>query len=118
MSHLLGTWTVTRTCPTCIPPIVTRETVRLSAGSVFTATGSLPLVLYQMGKRVLVHGAKSSTLLTIRVPGRLMKGPGVDSTGKTFTSTWRCLLPLPGQATGANAHRLRPERASNARVIC
>lgn len=118
ISHLLGTWTVTRTCPTCYPPTTTRETVRLRAGNVYTATGSFPLVLYQMGKRVLVHGAKSSTLLTIRVPGRLMKGPGIDNTGKPFTSTWRCLLPLPAQTTRADTNRVRPESVSSARVIC
>ena len=44
--------------------------------------GGLTLVLYQIGNQVLVHGAASSSLLTIRIPGRHMSGSSVGADGR------------------------------------
>src|SRR5947209_1953572 len=74
-TSLAGTWRVSRTCVSaCAGSTTVTEVVRPYAPHVFMAHGGLTLVLYQIGNQVLVHGAASSSLLTIRIPGRLMSG--------------------------------------------
>ena len=95
-----------------------------SGANVFAATGSATLVLYRMGNQVLVHAAAQSSLLTIRVPGQLMSGAGVDEQGNTFKTTWRCLVGAAGSASapgGVGAIRAgarQPTSLRGARGVC
>ena len=82
-TSLAGTWRVSRTCVSaCAGSTTVTEVVRPYAPHVFMAHGGLTLVLYQIGNQVLVHGAASSSLLTIRIPGRHMSGSSVGADGR------------------------------------
>src|SRR5437763_3058653 len=80
---LSGTWQLSRTCLSgCTGTTTLTETVHPYRGPIFMATGTAPMVLYRIGKRkVLVHAATSSSLLTIRTPGQGMQGKGVSQDG-------------------------------------
>jgi hypothetical protein len=97
---LSGTWQVSRTCVVgCTGSTTLTETVRPFQGTVFMATGTALMVLYRLGKkRVLVHSATSSSLLSIRAPGQLMRGTGVGQDGSTFTLVWHCTAPPGAEA--------------------
>src|SRR5918912_3761757 len=83
-TSLAGTWRVSRTCVSgCAGSTTVTEVVRSYAPHVFMAHGGLTLVLYQIGNQVLVHGATSSSLLAIRIPGQLMSGSSVGANGST-----------------------------------
>lgn len=103
---ITGTWQVTRSCVSgCVGSTVKMEVVRPFPyqGNVHTATGGATLALYTIGKRkVLVHGAASSTILTIVRLGHRMRGPGIDGHGNTFVSIWRCVSP-PAHFEARNA---------------
>src|ERR671937_1825306 len=121
-ASLAGTWRVSRTCISgCAGSTTVTEVVRSYAPHVFMAHGRLTLVLYQIGNQVLVHGAASSSLLTIRIPGRLMSGSSVGADGSTFTASWRCVAAptstasTPGART-AGITREGPQVAPGARV--
>ena len=123
-TSLAGTWRVSRTCVSgCAGSTTVTEVVRPYAPHVFMAHGGLTRVLYQIGNQVLVHGAASSSLLTIRIPGRLMSGSSVGSDGSTFTTSWRCVAAptstasTPGART-AGSTREGPQVVSGARVHC
>jgi hypothetical protein len=97
---LSGTWQVTRTCVSgCVGTTTLTEMVQPFRGPVFTASGRATMLLYRLGtKKVLVHAAVSSSLLTIRTPGQLMRGSGVSQDGSIFSVTWHCIA-----AAGTNA---------------
>jgi len=123
-TSLAGTWRVSRTCVSgCAGSTTVTEVVRPYAPHVFMAHGGLTLVLYQIGNRVLVHGAASSSLLTIRIPGQLMSGSSVGADGSTFTTSWRCVAAptstasTPGART-AGSTREAAQVVSGARVHC
>jgi hypothetical protein len=120
--NLSGTWQVSRTCVSgCTGTTTLTELVRPYRGAVDMATGSVPMVLYRIGKhKVLVHAATSSSLLSILVPGQLMRGPSVDQMGNTLRSTWRCIAApaVRGSTRGSLAKGLRPEVAPSSRPIC
>jgi len=98
-THLTGTWTVTHSCLTgCSQQLTGTEVVKHFRGNVYDAAGTQALVLFRIGKRVLVYGRTGSTLLTVRDPGLLMRGQGVTAGGSTFSSTWRCVARPSGQA--------------------
>src|SRR2546423_2421544 len=74
-TSLAGTWRVSRTCVSgCAGSTTVTEVVRPYAPHVFMAHGGLTLVLYQIGKQVLVHVPAPSSPLTIPMPGRRMSG--------------------------------------------
>src|SRR5437868_6500984 len=103
-ASLAGTWRVSRTCVSgCAGSTTVTEVVRPYAPHVFMAHGGLTLVLYQIGNQVLVHGAASSSLLTIRMPGRLMSGSSVGADGSTFTTSWRCVAAPTSTASTSGA---------------
>jgi hypothetical protein len=56
-----------------------------------------------MGMQVLVHGPKDSSLLTIRMPGKLMNGSGVAQDGSTFTVEWRCVAAPKAESAASGA---------------
>src|SRR5919201_6180803 len=121
-ASLAGTWRVSRTCISgCAGSTTVTEVVRSYAPHVFMAHGRLTLVLYQIGNQVLVHGAASSSLLTIRIPGRLMSGSSVGADGSTFTASWRCVAAPTSTASTSGAPmagstREGPQVAPGARV--
>jgi hypothetical protein len=123
-ASLAGTWRVSRTCVSgCAGSTTVTEVVRPYAPGVFMAHGGLTLVLYQIGNQVLVHGATSSSLLTTRIPGRLMSGPSVGADGSTFTTSWRCVAAPTSTASAADTRtagisREGPQVVSGARVHC
>ena len=124
ITSLAGTWRVSRTCVSgCAGSTTVTEVVRPYAPHVFMARGGLTLVLYQIRNQVLVHGAASSSLLTIRIPGRLMSGSSVGSDGSTFTTSWRCVA-APTSTASTSAARTDgitmagPQVVSGARVHC
>ena len=123
-TSLAGTWRVSRTCVSaCAGSTTVTEVVRPYAPHVFMAHGGLTLVLYQIGNQVLVHGAASSSLLTIRIPGRLMSGSSVGADGSTFTTSWRCVAAPTSTASTSGARtagstREGPQVVSGARVHC
>ena len=123
-ASLAGTWRVSRTCVSgCAGSTTVTEVVRPYAPHVFIAHGGLTLVLYQIGNQVLVHGAASSSLLTIRIPGRLMSGSSVGADGSTFTTSWRCVAAPTSTASTSGARtagstREGPQVVSGARVHC
>ena len=123
-ASLAGTWRVSRTCVSaCTGSTTVTEVVRPYAPHVFMAHGGLTRVLYQIGNQVLVHGAASSSLLTIRIPGRLMSGSSVGADGSTFTTSWRCVAAptstvSPAGARTAGITREGPQVVSGARVHC
>src|SRR5437763_13446824 len=123
-TSLAGTWRVGRTCVSgCAGSTTVTEVVRPYAPHVFMAHGGLTLVLYQIGNQVLVHGAASSSLLTIRMPGRLMSGSSVGADGSTFTTSWRCVAAPTSTASTSGARtagstREGPQVVSGARVHC
>ena len=99
---LSGQWQVTRTCASgCAGSTSVHKTVHRRAGNVYVATGGPTQLLYRMGMQVLVHGPKDSSLLTITMPGKLMKGSGVAQDGSTFAVEWRCTA-APKAASGAS----------------
>lgn len=115
---LSGTWQIQRTCVTgCTGSTTATERVRPYRGAVFMASGTSTLVLYRIAaKKVLVHDAKSSSLLTIRTPGGLMHGFAVTQSGSTLSVTWRCVA-----AAGIKDRQsddLRSVSRSNGRGIC
>jgi hypothetical protein len=123
-TSLAGTWRVSRTCLAgCAGSTTVTEVVRPYAPHVFMAHGGLTLELYQIGNQVLVHGAASSSLLTIRIPGRLMSGSSVGAGGSTFTTSWRCVA-APTSTTSTSGARTAgitregPQVVSGARVHC
>ncbi len=84
-----GTWQVSRTCTAgCSGTTIAIELVSTFSQNVYAVSGSTAMVLYVIGKQVLVHAAKSTTLLTIKTPGRLMSGSGIASDGSVFVDTW------------------------------
>ena len=121
---LYGTWQVSRTCVAgCAGSTTVTEVVRRYAPGVFMAHGGLTLVLYQIRNQVLVHGATSSSLLTIRIPGQLMSGSSVGAHGSTFTTSWRCVAAptstaSPTGARTAGIAREGPRVLPGARVHC
>ncbi|MBV9280106.1 MAG: hypothetical protein JOZ41_08505 [Chloroflexi bacterium] len=119
---LSGTWQVTRACVSgCTGTTTFTEKVRPYRGTVFTATGGLTMVLYRIGtQKVLVHAAKSSSLLTIRTSGQLMRGPSVDQAGNALTVTWRCVAaPATGGSTSVAPGRgMQPLKVPAGRTIC
>jgi hypothetical protein len=123
---LAGTWRVSRTCVSgCAGSTTVLEVVRPYAPHVFMARGGLTLVLYQIGNQVLVHGAKASSLLTIRIPGQLMSGSSVGANGSTLTTAWRCVAaPAPTSTTSASGARMAgitgkgPQGVPGARARC
>jgi hypothetical protein len=123
-TSLAGTWRVSRTCVAgCAGSTTVTEVVRPYAPHVFMAHGGLTLVLYQIRNQVLVHGATSSSLLTIRLPGQLMSGSGVGADGSTFTTSWRCVAAPTSTAStsgaGTAGHtREGPQVVPGARVHC
>jgi hypothetical protein len=123
-ASLAGTWRVSRTCISgCAGSTTVTEVVRSYAPHVFMAHGGLTLVLYQIGNQVLVHGAASSSLLTIRMPGRLMSGSSVGADGSTFTTSWRCVAAPTSTASTSGARtagstREGPQVISGARAHC
>ena len=123
-TSLAGTWRVSRTCVSaCAGSTTVTEVVRPYAPHVFMAHGGLTLVLYQIGNRVLVHGAASSSLLTIRIPGQLMSGSSVGADGSTFTTSWRCVAAPTSTASTSGARTAGSTReaaqvVSGARVHC
>src|SRR2546423_14121480 len=123
-TSLAGTWRVSRTCVSgCTGSTTVTEVVRSYAPHVFMARGGLSLVLYQVGNQVLVHGATSSSLLAIRIPGQLMSGSSVGTNGSTFTTSWRCVAAptstaSPAGARPAGSTREGPQVAPRARVHC
>jgi hypothetical protein len=120
--HLSGTWQVSRTCISgCTGTTKLTEVVQPFGGAAYRATGSVTMLLYRIGtQKVLVHAATSSSLLTIRVPGRLMRGPGVAQDGSTFRATWHCIAALSAQEStpGALVNDVRPQGVLDARGIC
>ena len=123
-TSLAGTWRVSRTCLSgCAGSTMVTEVVRPYAPHVFMARGRLTLVLYQIRNQVLVHGATSSSLLAIRIPGQLMSGSGVGADGSTFTTSWRCVA-APTSTASTSAARTDgitmagPQVVSGARVHC
>lgn len=121
---LSGQWQVTRTCAYgCAGSTSVHKTVHRRAGNVYVATGGPTQMLYRMGRQVLVHGPKDSSLLTIAMPGKLMKGSGVAQDGSTFTVEWRCTA-APKAASGVSQVRItgasaeRPGVAPMALDIC
>ena len=126
-TSLAGTWRVSRTCVSGCTGSTTvttvTEVVRPYAPHVFMARGGLTLVLYQTRNQVLVHGARSSSLLTIRIAGQLMSGAGVGADGSTFTTSWRCVAAPTSTASTSGARtagstREGPQVVSGARVHC
>jgi hypothetical protein len=123
-TSLAGTWRVSRTCVSgCAGSTTVTEVVRPYAPHVFMAHGALTLVLYQIGNQVLVHGAASSSLLTTRIPGRLMSGSSVGADGSTFTTSWRCVAAPTSTASTSGARtagstREGPQVVSGARAHC
>jgi hypothetical protein len=123
-TSLAGTWRVSRTCVSgCVGSTTVTEVVRPYAPHVFMARGGLPLVLYQVGNQVLVHGARSSSLLAIRIPGQLMSGSSVGTNGSTFTTAWRCVAAPTSTASPASARTAGitgegPRVVPGARVHC
>jgi len=121
---LSGTWRVSRSCLSgCLGSSSVTEVVRPHGNNVYMATGGLSLVLYQIGTQVLVHGAKTSSLLTIRQPGLLMSGSSVGEDGSTSSSTWRCVGPpkSTGYTSGtriASTIAGPPEGPPGARAFC
>jgi hypothetical protein len=120
--HLSGTWQVSRTCISgCTGTTKLTEVVQPFGGAVYRATGSATMLLYRIdAQKVLVHAATSSSLLTIRVPGRLMRGPGVAQDGSTFRATWRCIAAPSAQEStpGSLVWDVRPQGVLDARPIC
>jgi hypothetical protein len=120
--NLSGTWHISRVCVIgCVGTTTLTEVVHPYRGAVFMATGSASMVLNQLTKRkVLVHAATSSSLLTILSTGQLMRGPGVDQGGNTFVATWRCVAASAARRLSATSHprRVWPEVAPGARVRC
>ena len=123
-TSLAGTWRVSRTCVAgCVGSTTVTEVVRPYAPHVFMARGGLTLVLYQIGNQVLVHGATSSSLLTIRIPGQMMNGSTVGANGSTFTTSWRCVAAPTSTASPAGSRTAGitqegPRVAPRARVHC
>ena len=123
-TSLAGTWRVSRTCVSgCAGSTTVTEVVRPYAAHVFMARGGLTLVLYQIRNQVLVHGAASSSLLTTRIPGRLMSGSSVGANGSTFATSWRCVAAPTSTASTSGARmagstREGPQGVSSARVHC
>jgi hypothetical protein len=123
-TSLAGTWRVSRTCVSgCTGSTTVTEVVRPYAPHVFMARGGLPLVLYQVGNQVLVHGATSSSLLAIRIPGQLMSGSSVGTNGSTFTTSWRCVAAptsttSPAGSRTAGITQEGPRVVPGARVHC
>jgi hypothetical protein len=123
-TSLAGTWRVSRTCVAgCAGSTTVTEVVRPYVPHVFMAHGGLTLVLYQIRNQVLVHGATSSSLLTIRIPGRLLSGSGVGADGSTFTTAWRCVAAPTSTASTSGARTAGrpmegPQVVSSARVHC
>jgi hypothetical protein len=122
---LAGTWQVSRSCAAgCVPSRVATEVVQPRGSNVYSATGSVPLVLYRIGNQVLVHSPRDSALLTIRVPGRLMSGTGVNAQQHTFTTTWRCVkgaaqsAPLTPGIALIPAGKSQPAPVGAARGVC
>jgi hypothetical protein len=121
-NDLAGTWQVSRACVSgCVGTTTVTEVVRPYRGTVSMATGGVTMLLYPIAAQmVLVHAAQTSSLLTIRVPGQLMRGPGVDQNGNTFTTTWRCVAAAgPGGVTAlSHPDGVRPRIIPGARAIC
>ena len=123
-TSLAGTWRVSRTCVSgCTGSTTVTEVVRPYAPHVFMARGGLTLVLYQTRNQVLVHGSRSSSLLTIRIAGQLMSGAGVGADGSTFTTSWRCVAAPTFTAATSGARRAGitregPQFTPRARVHC
>jgi len=119
---LSGTWHVSRACVSgCVGTTTLTEVVRPYRGAIFMAAGSASMLLYQIGKqKVLVYAATSSSLLTIRNPGQLMRGPGVGQDGSVFRATWRCVAATEAKVSllGRRFAVLRPDAMSDARGIC
>ena len=115
---LSGSWRVTRVCSTgCKGTTSGAETVVKLHSHVFKATGTLSLVLYNLGgQRILVHGSTASTLLTVVKSGQLMRGKGIDGSGDTLRVTWQCVAASPSSRRSAHTagRRVRPL----ARAIC
>lgn len=113
---LSGTWQITRTCLAgCHGVTRTTALVRPMTTDVFTATGhtsagvTVSLVLYRLNTRVLVHGVKDSSLLTVEAPGQRMRGAGVGVNGSTFTTLWQCASPaVASSATEAASGSMHP----------
>jgi hypothetical protein len=123
-TSLAGTWRVSRTCVSgCAGSTTVTEVVRRHAPNIYMARGGLTLVLYQIGNQVLVHGATSSSLLAIRIPGQLMSGSSVGTNGRTFTTAWRCVAAPTSTASPASARPAGitgegPRVVPGARVHC
>lgn len=119
-----GTWQVTRVCNSgCQGTTVSREVVSPYRNGVFTASGPTAFVLYRIGKRkIVVHSALSSSLLTIHIPGQVMRGPGILQDGSTFTTIWRCIAPpglVPTSTAASSRHILvLPSGTVKAQRIC
>lgn len=99
---LAGTWQVTQTCATgCYASPALTVIVKPFRARVWRASGGKSFLLYPSGKkRVLVFSAGSSAILTVITPGQLLRGPGVDKDGNTFTSTWTCTKAAMAASTG------------------
>jgi hypothetical protein len=87
---LSGTWQVKRTCIAyCTGTKVTKEKVSAKGNNVYTASGDKDLMLFVLGKQVLVHNTDETSLLALTASGRQMSGSGVGGDGSTFTVVWR-----------------------------
>jgi hypothetical protein len=86
---LQGTWQVKRTClAVCSGARVSKEKVSVKGNNIYTASGDKDLMLYVLGKQVLVHDPDETSLLWVASSGRQMSGSGVGADGSTFTVVW------------------------------
>ncbi|HZS91715.1 MAG TPA: hypothetical protein VFE42_30050 [Chloroflexota bacterium] len=89
-TSLTGTWQVKRTCVAfCTGTKVSREKVTAKGNNIYAASGDIDLMLYVLGKQVLVHDPDETSLLSVAPSGRQMSGSGVGGDGSTFTVVWR-----------------------------
>ena len=120
--NLSGTWQVSRICVSgCVGTTTLTEMVRPLQGPVFMASGTATMLLYRIGKKkVLVHGATSSSLPTIRTPGTLMRGSGVGQDGSTFSVTWHCIAAAGADGSTREGQLAAPRLKAmpDARGIC
>jgi hypothetical protein len=87
---LSGTWQVKRTCIAfCTGSKVSKEKVSAKGNNIYSASGDKDLMLYVLGKQVLVHDTDETSLLSVASSGRQMSGSGVGADGSTFTVVWR-----------------------------
>lgn len=116
-----GRWLVSHHCLAfCTGGRQFVEVVHHRAGNVYVGVGGEAQVLYLLGTQVLVHAPKDSVLLTLRQPGLLMSGVGVEADGATINVTWRCLTPHAAapQATVSSVGADRSSSISRAFEVC